>query len=334
MSYPKKCVSFPPMTVIVSLSLACFLGSTAVADESSDGETSLAEYLLGPQDQLAIRVIDLEETPSTSTQFRIDPTGNIDLPLIGPIHAAGLTISQLRAQLVGKYRKYVIDPIVTVTVVEFHSQPVTVVGSVHSPGVHQIEGPKRLLEVIAIAGGLKEDAGSKVSITREASSGPLPLPDARNDVGGRFSVGEIDLAGLISGMTPSKNITIMPHDVLSIPTADVVYVLGYVKKPGGFTVHSHASVSALEALAMASGLDANAKPENARILRVVGDGKNRATIATDLKSIMDGKSPDIPLQADDILLIPNNVPRMLAIRAIEAAVAIGTGILIYRGFNH
>ncbi|MBV8894058.1 MAG: hypothetical protein JO266_19165 [Acidobacteria bacterium] len=146
-------------------------------------------------------------------------------------------------------------------------------------------------------------------------------------------MGEIDLAQLISGMTPSKNILIKPNDVVSIPAADLVYILGYVKKPGGFTLHTHATISALEALAMADGLDSNAKPENARILRVVGDGKNRATIPVDLAKIVKGKSPDVPLQADDILVIPNNVPRQAALRAMEAAIAIGTGVLIYRGFH-
>src|SRR5262249_33657642 len=115
--------------------------------------------------------------------------------------------------------------------------------------------------------------------------------------------------------------------------AELIYVLGEVKKPGGFTLHSHARVSALEALAMANGLEKTARPKNARILRVVGDGKNRATIRTDLLRIIDGKSPDIPLQANDILLIPNNIPRAAALRGIEAAIQMGTGILIYRGLR-
>jgi polysaccharide export outer membrane protein len=172
-----------------------------------------------------------------------------------------------------------------------------------------------------------------VTITREISSGPLPLADARTDVGGRFSVGEIELSGLISGSNPSKNIVIRPHDVVSVPAAELIYVLGEVKKPGGFTLHSHARVSALEALAMANGLEKTARPKNARILRVVGDGKNRATIRTDLLRIIDGKSPDIPLQANDILLIPNNIPRAVMLRGIEAAIQMGTGILIYRGLT-
>src|SRR5215475_5712517 len=206
MSHSNKFATFLPITVFVTLSLACFSGSAAADDQANSAETDLAEYLLGPQDQLTVRVVDLEETPNAP--MRIDPAGNIDLPLIGPTHAAGLTISQFREQLVEKFRKFVRDPVITVSVVEFHSQPVTVVGSVNSPGVHQIEGPKRLLEVISIAGGLKQEAGSKVTITRELTSGPLPLPDARNDVGGKFSVGEIELDVLISGKNPSKNIII------------------------------------------------------------------------------------------------------------------------------
>ena len=327
MSYPKRCVSILPMAVIAALGLAWLPEPTSAADRASGDDPTLSEYLLGAQDQLAIRIVNLEETPTAP--MRIDPAGNVDLPLIGPVHAAGLTISELRTQIKEKYRKYILDPVVNITVVEFHSQPVTVVGSVNSPGVHQIEGPKRLLEVISIAGGLKEQAGTKVTITRELSSGTLPLPDARTDVGGRFSVGEIDLVGLISAANPSRNITIKAHDIVSVPAADSIYVLGEVKKPGGFTLHAHANISALEAVAMANGLEKTARPKHARILRVVGDGQNRTIIRTDLSRIMDGKSPDIPLQANDILLIPNNIPHAAAMRALEVAIQLGTGILIY-----
>ena len=146
-------------------------------------------------------------------------------------------------------------------------------------------------------------------------------------------MGEIELPGLIAGTTPSKNILIMPHDVVSVPAADLVYVLGEVNKPGGFTIHTHASISALEAVAMAGGALKTAKREHSRILRVVGDGQMRATIPIDMAKIMDGKSPDVPLQAYDILLVPNNVPRAAALRAIEAVVSVGTGILIYHSIN-
>jgi len=87
-------------------------------------------------------------------------------------------------------------------------------------------------------------------------------------------------------------------------------------------------------LAMANGLTIKtAKPKNARILRVVDDGKPRATIPIDLSRIIAGKSPDVPLQAKDILIIPNNVPHAAALRGMETAIQLGTGIIIYRGIT-
>jgi polysaccharide biosynthesis/export protein len=290
-----------------------------------------AEYLLGPQDQLAIRISDFDEAPIAP--MRIDPAGNIDLPLIGPVHAAGLTVPELRTQLTSKYSKYIRGPVVGVSVVDFHSQPVTVIGEVKSPGVHQIEGPKRLLEIISMAGGLTDTAGSKVTITRETASGPIPLPETRTDLSGRYTVAEIDLGVLVASGAPSKNIIIRPNDVIVVSPADLVYVLGEVKKPGGYTLHAHTSVSVLEALGMAEGLDKTASPKNARILRVVGDGKDRAEIPIDVAKIMEGKSPDVPLQSKDVLVIPNNVPRAAALRSLEAAIQLGTGILIYHGLR-
>lgn len=333
MSYSKQRFFALFFTTIASLSFSFFQGTARAAGQASGpaARDTLSEYLLGSQDQLVIRVADLDETPNAP--LRIDPSGNIDLPLIGPVHAAGLTVSELRAQLTEKFRKYVHEPLVTVTVADFHSQPVTVVGAVKSPGVHQIEGPKRLLEILSMAGGLSDDAGSKVTITRELTSGPLPLPETRTDVGGRFTVAEIDMTTLMASTSPSKNIIIRPNDVVSVSRAEVVYVVGEVKKPGGYTLRSHATVSVLEALGMAEGLEKTASPKNARIMRVVGDGKNRAEIRADISMMMDGKSPDMSLQANDILVIPNNVPRAVALRGMEAAIQMATGVLIYRGLR-
>src|SRR5262249_168640 len=127
-------------------------------------------------------------------------------------------------------------------------------------------------------------------------------------------------------------IIIRPNDILSVPAAELIYVLGEVGKPGGFTLHEHASISALEALAMANGLTLKtARPKNARVLRIVGDGNPRATIPMYISRIINGKSPDVPLQPKDILLIPNNVPHAAALRGIETAIQLGTGIIIYRG---
>jgi polysaccharide export outer membrane protein len=280
-----------------------------------------------------IRVAELEETPAPSAPIHIDPSGNIDLPLIGPVHAAGLTTSELRVQLIEKYKKYIHEPTVSVSVTEFHSQPVTVVGAVKNPGVHQIEGPKRLLELISMAGGLTDEAGSKVTITRDVSAGPLPLAGARTDLGGKFTVGDVDLLGLMASTHPSSNVLIRPNDVISVSTANLVYVMGEVKKPGGYTLHTHTTMSLLEALAMAEGPLSTARPSHGRVLRLTGEGQAREEIPVDVSKMLNGKAADMPLQAYDILVIPNNVPRAASLRAIEAAVQLGTGVLIYHGLR-
>ena len=333
MNYSERRTSTLTLIAIASVGFSLFPCAAKATEEPRmpSPQDRSAEYLLGPQDQLAIRISEFEEAPIAP--MRIDPAGNIDLPLIGPVHAAGLTVPELRTQLTSKFSKYIRGPVVSVSVVDFHSQPVTVIGEVKQPGVHQVEGPKRLLEIISMAGGLTETAGSKVTITRETASGPIPLPETRTDLSGRYTVAEIDLGVLIASGAPSKNIIIRPNDVIAVSTADLVYVLGEVKKPGGYTLHSHTSVSVLEALGMAEGLEKTASPKKAWILRVVGDGKDRAEIPTDVAKIMEGKSPDVPLRSKDILVIPNNLPRAAAVKGLDAAIQLGTGVLIYHGLR-
>ncbi len=91
--------------------------------------------------------------------MQIDNDGTLTLPMIGPVHAAGLTVEQLQANLVTAYKKYFKDPQVSVQVNEFHSQPVSVAGNVITPGVVQLRGNRNLMEVISMAGGLRPDAG-------------------------------------------------------------------------------------------------------------------------------------------------------------------------------
>jgi polysaccharide biosynthesis/export protein len=97
-------------------------------------------YVLGPDDVIAIKAPDADEISSSS--LRIDPSGSISLPLLGRVQAAGLTVQALERELDARLKTYVKQPAVAVTVVEYRSQPVSVIGSVGQPGVHQLEGRK------------------------------------------------------------------------------------------------------------------------------------------------------------------------------------------------
>ena len=133
---------------------------------------------------------------------QIDNDGTVTLPMIGQVHAAGLTVEQLQANLVTAYKKYFKDPQVTVQVNDFRSQPVSVAGNVNTPGVVQLRGNRNLMEVIGQAGGLRADAGDSVLITRNLSEGPIPVAGAFTDPTGKYTVAHIDIRAVMSGKDP------------------------------------------------------------------------------------------------------------------------------------
>jgi polysaccharide export outer membrane protein len=184
--------------------------------------------------------------------------------------------------------------------------------------------------MLSLAGGLADDAGHSVKITRRLEWGRIPLPSAADDPTGAFSVAEVSLKQILEARNPAENILIRPQDVISVPRANLVYVIGEVPKAGGYVLRERETLSALQALSLAGGLDRTAAPQNARILRLPPGGGNRAEIAVNLKQIMAGQTGDVALQAEDILLIPSSAPKKALSRAAEAAVQITTGLIIFR----
>jgi polysaccharide export outer membrane protein len=227
-------------------------------------------------------------------------------------------------------KRYVRNPSVSIQITEFRSQPVSVLGSVKNPGIVQLEGRKTLVEVLSLAGGTLDDAGSSVRLARRKEWGPVDLPGAKPDATGNFTVAEVSLKSVLENRTPAANIVIRPFDVISVPRADVIYVIGQVRKPGGFTLREREVVSVLHALAMAEGLDRMAAPKSSKILRATRTGSPRQEIALNLSKVMEGKAQDPVLQPDDILFIPVNQARNAALRSVEAAIQTVTGMVIWR----
>jgi polysaccharide biosynthesis/export protein len=284
-------------------------------------------YVLGPEDLLTVRVFAADDIPDKPAQ--VDNNGSVTLPMIGLVHAAGLTVEQFQANLVTAYKKYFKDPQVTVQVNEFHSQPVSVAGNVNTPGVVQLRGNRNLLEVISMAGGLRPEAGDSALITRNLSEGAIPVAGAFTDPTGKFSVAHIDIRAVMSGKDPQGNIVMKPHDVVTIPRARLIYVLGNVSKPGGFVLTDNESMSITKAIALAGGWDKTASLSSARVLRASG-GAEREQIPLNVKKIMENKAPDLEMRPDDILYIPNSNGKMLGAMGLASAIGVGTGIAIWR----
>lgn len=287
------------------------------------------EYALAAGDQIILHVIDLDEI--TDKPILIDPNGFVDVPLAGRFRAAGLTLEQFKVELGTRLSKYINNPKISVSLTDDHSRPVSIIGAVKSPGVHQLPGSERLIEVLSLAGGINEDAGSRVILTREQKWGKIPLPNATVDLTTGSSIASLSLDDLLASKNPSDNIFVFPDDIISIPKAEIVYVLGDVKKAGGFQLSSHPSISLLQALALAEGADHDAALGRARILRQAPGGDGKPTeIQVDITQIFAGKAPDIPLQGNDVLFVPSSSLKSGSRRAAESILQAATGIAIYR----
>ena len=135
---------------------------------------------------------------------------------------------------------------------------------------------------------------------------------------------------VLEGAAPAKNIQVMPDDVITVPKGRLVYVMGAVQRSGGFVLGERERVTALEALSMAEGLGQYAQASNAKILRKSPDPDRREEIALNLKRILNGHDSDVPLDAEDIVFVPQSAGKKIAARTAAAAVSIGSGIAIWR----
>lgn len=291
-------------------------------------ESDRSTYALGVGDQLTVSALDVDQL--AKEPYRIGMDGILTLPLAGSIPASGLTVKQLSDEIRSRLSKYVRDPDVTVSLLEMRSQPVSVLGDVRNPGVVQLMGQKTLFEVLSLAGGLNPEAGNVIRITREKQWGTIPLADARLDGTGEFWIAEINVKEIMDGSSPAKNIAVKPNDVIAVPKGEIVYVLGAVKKSGGFVLGAKEKVTVLQALAMAEGLDRFASTANAKIVRKTDNANKPIEIPVDLRRVLQGKDIDLSLTDSDILFVPISGTKQAVSRTLDAGINIGTGIAIWR----
>ncbi len=296
--------------------------SAAAANELS------ADYIIGPEDVLQITVFDV---PDLNQTVRVANDGTIGLPLIGRLRASGLTADQVRDLLEKEMGKNLVQhPQVSVFVQQYHARPVSIVGAVEKPGLYQITGPRSLVEMISLAGGLAKRttaaAGKSVYITRPEGFKNLKIvPGMQQLSPDKIS---IDLKDLLYSQADSLNIQIEPHDTIAVSKADVIYVAGGgVQKPGGFILEDRDSVTVVQALAMAQGLAPNAARRRARIIHTQPDGSHVEKYI-DVEKIIRDKAPDPVLAANDILYVPSSKTKAAAKKTVETIVQTVSGFLI------
>ncbi len=290
------------------------------------------EYVIDADDVLDVYIVDV---PQLSRDYRVGPDGNIMIPLLSsPIMAEGLTLNQLSAVIANKLRTagLVSHPHAIVTVKSSQAHAVAISGAVQNPQIYPIFGPTTLLDVLSQAGGLAPDAGSTAIITRGGTAMQTSWFDKGSaSVAPAEQTIKVNLEDLLATGNPKSNILIYPGDTVTVQRAGIVYVVGAVRRAGGFTLAgSWQRMTILKAIALAGNLTANAQQKKAYIIRqdaaALGGHKN---ISVNLKKILAGRAPDRPLEANDVLFVPNSTGKEALRRGLESALGIGSGLLIY-----
>jgi polysaccharide export outer membrane protein len=277
---------------------------------NSTGFGSGAVTPIGVGDLVEMTVFD---TPELSGKLRVSNKGNIYLPLVGELHVEGLRAEQAQELIEKKFLEggYLKDPHVTVFISEYATQGVSVMGEVKKPGIYPAFGAHRLLDYLSQAEGLTLLAGTTITITHAGH------PEAPEHV--KMMAG--------SAPAPENNPEILPGDTIFVEKTGIVYVVGDVARPGGFPMDHDERLTILQALALAQGTNSTASKGNTKLIRTTEQG--RQEIPVDLKKILASKSPDIPLQDNDILFIPNSSFKS-TMKGISAALPAAAAASIYR----
>jgi len=308
---------------IALLIAAAAWGQTNKNAPLDDTKANLPAQKIGGNDLISVTVYN---APELSKSIRVGGDGFIRLPMMKQrIRVDGLMPPEVEAAIAAalKHEQILVDPYVSVTMLEYHSRPISVMGAVKTPLTFQADSTVTLLDALARADGLAQDAGAEILITRKQDD---------EDGNPTFLTQRIPIKALIGGTDPDLNVKLNGGEEVRIPTAGKIFVVGNVKGPGAFPLQDSEDTTLLKALAMAGGL-APYSGKQAFVIRRDSNG-TKSEIPIELSKIMARKAPDAQLQADDILYVPDATGRRATLAALEKVLSYGSGAsaaLIYAG---
>lgn len=295
--------------------------ASLASEDRSPFFNNLSLEPVGPGDLLYISVANWTDV---TRSYRITQDGSITLPLVKhTVNVAGLNASDIEKTIASTLtrEKVLVDPIVTVNVVEYRSKTVDVVGAVRHPLTFQAIGQIRLLDAIARAEGVSPEAGTEVLVYKAKENG---------------SSGElqhISLKHLMDGSDPSLNLVLHGGEQIRIPQAEKLYIVGNVKTPGAYPITEAEGMTVLKALALCQGMLPYSRT-TAIIFRPKKDSPQREEITVSVKEIVKHHSPDVALNANDILYIPDNSGKKITAEILARLGSFGSstasGVLIFR----
>jgi len=288
------------------------LAAANSAAPPASNSTSAHPLRLSSGDLLEVKVLGTTD-PDFSPKLRVDDTGSISIPYAGPVKVVGRTAEDAGLLIEATYRdKDVLkNPHVSVTVLEYATQGVTVGGEVRNPGVYPLLGSHNLLDLMAAAGGVTPTAGKAVTIShRDDPTHP-----------------QVVSVETKPGSVAAFNMDIRPGDTIVVSKAGIVYVLGDVGKPGGFLIENSDRLTVLQAVALAQGTNRTASLDHTKLIRKTATGGHSETQVA-LKKILSDKSEDTLLADGDILFVPTSGPKN-ALRDAETILPGAASAAIY-----
>ena len=305
----REIVPGPPVSETESSSQIKAMNARLLMNLLSAKESSNHDYKIGPEDLIEVVVFEEEKLNKT---VRVSSQGNINLPLVGIVKAKGLTSSELEKEIRDLLTStYMYDPHVTVFIKEYHNQRISLMGAVQKPGVYDVPGQKTVLDVLTMAGGLRDDAGKLLFLirppTREGDN-PKGAKRAEERQPEMFTANIEEL--LIKGDL-RFNFLLSHGDVINIPPAGKVYIGGFVGKPGGIPLSRDMTLS--QAIAVAGGCEPKSASTETRIFRYTGKGSEKEILTFNVDAIHKGQQPDPYLKDNDIVFVPRSGSRTVLI---------------------
>ena len=295
------------MRALLIHTVALFVSIAWPAGAQSPSNNSL---LISPGDSLHITLLDM---PEMEQRARVTDAGEVPVQGIGSVRVAGMSPGEAATAIDQRFvsAHYLNHPQVSVVVEQYATQNVTIIGEVRTPGAYPIATSRPILDVIALGGGLTDTAERNILVERHGDqSNPIHYNVSNN---GEQAIKE--------------QVLVNPGDTVLVPKAGIVYVLGDVNRPGGYTMSNNESkVSILEALAIAGGATRAAKLGHARLIRA---GQSEKEIS--LGDIQKGKAPDFAMAPGDILFVPFSYAKNLVVTSTSGITGAAGAAAIYAG---
>jgi polysaccharide export outer membrane protein len=281
--------------------------------QAGDPATNLPWMPLGSGDLISITVRDC---PELTRAFRVGENGTLSLPLLqGELQVGGMKPPDVEALIAAKVKAahLLVNPSVTVAVMEYRSRPIYVLGAVRMPTIIQVIGEVRLLDVLTRAQGLAPEAGPEILVS---------TPQVGADGKRTMITRKVATRDLMHGADPTSNMLLTGGEEIRVPEADKIYVVGDVKMPSAVPIHEDTESTVLKVLAQCQGLAPYPQKE-AFVYRTKPGTKEREEITIPLRLIVQRKSPDVTLLPNDVLYVPEAVGKRLTMAALEKISELG-----------